>query len=150
MKWSSRTTEPIIPPIMQQRLNYTVRELNQIIPEGYLTFILVIGNSDDEQSRYTFYDSVLSIHVLAMELCSFYVKNPFFILPIAAETVKRNITWTQESPLSGEQRAGLGASSSLACGLLSDFGHITSRLMPQFSQLSNVLRSPDEDLEISM
>lgn len=38
-----------------------------------------------------FYDSVLSIHVLAMELCSFYIKTPFFILPVTAQTVKRNI-----------------------------------------------------------
>lgn len=96
-----------------------------------------------------FYDSVLPIHVLAMELCNFYIKPPFFILPVTAQTVKINIIWTQ-SPLSDEQRAGLGASSSLACGLLNDFGYITSPLMPQFPHLSNNSRSPDEALEISM
>jgi len=80
---------------MQWRLNYTIRELNQIIPEGYLTFILVSGTAAMSKVGTHFYDSVLSIHVLPMELCSLHVKNPVFFLPIAARTVKRNIMGTQ-------------------------------------------------------
>lgn len=53
--------------------------------------------------------------------------------------------------MSGKQKPGLGASSSLAFGLLSDdFGHMASPLMPSFAHLSSDSRSPDEDLEISM
>lgn len=41
--------------MMQWSLSYTiVRELKQIIPEGYLTFILVIWDSDDDCSKYKF------------------------------------------------------------------------------------------------
>lgn len=99
-----------------------------------------------------FYDSVLSRHVLPMQQCSFYIKTPFFFFHFTNRRTncEKKYYLNSESPLSGEQRAGLGASSSLACGLPSDFGHIASPLMPQFPHLANGLRSPDEDLDISV